>query len=216
MVYSRWQIGDLRQLRSSEPLKTPIWPTERKDTVRKFHEIAVPAAVVAPDGYLAVAFVNWVANDTTVIFPLDDGLEVTYKVGGFEGNFLRGCLLILCRLIFLACLGALAASFLSFPVAILFCLVIFLTGTVSGFVLESFNLLSEGVGQFYAYTVGLVVQVLPQFDKYNPASFLVLGRLMSWSLLGRVVLVMVGIKALLLLAAGLVIFSLRELAKVIV
>ncbi len=215
MLYGHWEVGDPRQA-STERLRTPIAVAERKDTVRKFHEIAVPARVVAPDGYVSVLFVNMPQNDTTVIFPLDDGLEVLYKVGGFEANYLRGCLLILCRLIFLACLGTLAASFLSFPVAILFCLVIFLTGTVSGFLLESFDLLSVGVGQVYAYTVGLIVQLLPQFDKANPTNFLVLGRLLSWSLLGRVVLVMVGIKALLLLAAGLVIFSLRELAKVIV
>ena len=51
-----------------------------------------------------------------------------YKADTFLGNFVRAVLLILCRLVFLACLGVLAASFLSFPVAILFCLVIFVTG----------------------------------------------------------------------------------------
>jgi hypothetical protein len=215
-VQARWQVGDMRPLPSGEQPKTRVYMVETKDTIRKFHEIAVPADAVAADGYLGVAFGNWPVNDTVVIFPLEDGLELLYKVGGFEGNFVRGCLLILCRLVFLACLGTLAASFLSFPVAILFCLVVFLTGTVSGFVLESFDLLSEGVGQIYTHTVRIIVQLLPQFDKDNPTNFLVMGRLMSWSLLGRVVLVMVGIKALLLLAAGLVIFSLRELAKVIV
>jgi hypothetical protein len=216
-VYGHWEIGDMRQMRSAgEGLKTPIWPVDRKDTVRKFHEIQVPASVVARDGYLAVGFANVPLNDTTVIFPLDEGIEVLYKAGAFAGNYFRGCLLILCRLVFLACLGTLAASFLSFPVAILFCLVIFLTGTVSGFVLESFDLLSQGVGQVYTYTVSLVVQLLPQFDRYNPTSFLVPGRLLTWSFLGRVVLVMIGIKAMVLLVLGLVIFSLRELARVIV
>ena len=215
-VQARWRVGDMRPLPSGEPPKTRVYMMDSKDTIRKFHEIAVPADAVAADGYLGVAFGNYPVNDTVVIFPLGDGLELLYQVGGFEANFLRGGLLILCRLIFLACLGTLAASFLSFPVAILFCLVIFLTGTVSGFVLESFDLLSAGVGQVYALTVGLIVQLLPQFDKENPTRFLVMGRQMSWSLVGHVALVMVGIKALLLLAAGLVIFSLRELAKVIV
>jgi hypothetical protein len=39
---------------------------------------------------------------------------------------------------------------------------------------------------------------------------------LTWSFLGRVVLVMIGIKAMVLLVLGLVIFSLRELARVIV
>ncbi len=215
-VQAQWRVGDMRPLPSGEQPKTRVYMIETKDSVRKFHEIAVPADAVAADGYLGVAFGNWPINDTVVIFPLEDGLELLYKVGGFEGNFLRGCLLILCRLVFLACLGTLAASFLSFPVALLFCLVVFLTGTVSGFVLESFDLLSAGVGQIYMHTVRILVQLLPQFDRENPTNFLVQGRQMSWALLGRVALVMVGIKALLLLVIGLVIFSVRELAKVIV
>jgi hypothetical protein len=215
-IYARWEVGDARQLQASARLQTPIWTTDRKDTIRKFHEIEVPPGVVAKDGYLAVGFINVPLNDAAVLFPLDEGIEVLYKAGGFEGNFVRGVLLILCRLVFLACLGTLAASFLSFPVAILFSLVVFLTGTVSGFLLESFDLLSQSVGQVYTYTVSIVVHLLPQFDKFNPTSFLVPGRLLSWSFVGQVVLVMVGIKALLLLLAGLLIFSLRELAKVIV
>jgi hypothetical protein len=215
-IQGRWYVGDMRRTPSGEPAKTHVYVMEPKDTVRKFHEIAVPADAVAADGFLGVAFGNFPANDTVVIFPLEDGLELLYKVGNFEGNFIRGGLLILFRLIFLACLGTLAASFLSFPVAILFCLVVFLTGMVSGFVLESFDMLSVGVGQIYTYTVRVIVELLPQFDRENPTSFLVTGRQMSWMLLGQVVLVMVGIKAMLLLVAGLVIFSLRELARVIV
>jgi hypothetical protein len=124
-------------------------------------------------------------------------------------------LLILCRLVFLACLGVLAASFLSFPVAILFCLVIFFTGTISGFVLESFDMLSENLSRIYSYTVKGPIQLLPQFDKYNPTKFLVPARLMSWGFLGKVALVMVFVKASLLLLLALIIFSFRELAKVV-
>ena len=64
-------------------------------------------------------------------------LEVLYQADSFGANFLRVVFLILARLIFLACLGILASSFLSFPVAILLCLVIFFTGTISGFIIDS-------------------------------------------------------------------------------
>lgn len=215
-VYGVWQIGDLRQFRLGTEIETPIWPEERNDPIRTFREIEVPARVIADDGYLGVGFLNHPANQTVVIFPIEDGLEVLYQAGTFGGNFVRAALLILCRLVFLACLGVLAASFLSFPVALLFCLVIFSVGTISGFVLESFDLLSHSVGLVYTYTIGAVIRLLPRFDQYNPTAFLVPGRLLSWAVLGRVLLFMVCIKALVLLLLGLVIFSFRELAKIIV
>jgi hypothetical protein len=215
-VYGRWQIGDLRPLRYGTEMKTPIWPEDRKDPIRTFREIEVPARVIADDGYLGVGFLNVPLNQTVVIFPVEDGLEVLYKAGTFGGNFIRAALLILCRLVFLACLGVLAASFLSFPVAILFCLVIFLIGTISGFVLESFDMLSHSVCLIYTYSLGTVIRLLPRFDQYNPTAFLVPARLLTWSLLGRVVLFMVCVKAVVLLLLGLVIFSFRELAKIIV
>jgi len=215
-VYGRWQIGDLRQLRYGQEIKTDIWEEDRKDPIRAFREIEVQAPVVAEDGYLAVGFINVPLNPTVVLFPLEDGLEVLYKADTFTANFIRAALLILCRLIFLAALGMLAGSFLSFPVAILFCLVIFFTGTVSGFLLDSFDLMSRGVGQIYNYTIRLIVQLLPRFDKYNPTNFLVPARLLSWSFLGRVAFSMVFVKGLLLLLLALLVFSFRELAKIIV
>ncbi len=215
-VYGDWRVGDLRGLRTGTPVDTPVFRIPRKDVIQKFHEIEVPAAAVARDGYLAVGFLNPPLNQTVVIFPPEDGLEVLYKADTFTANFIRGLLLILCRLVFLACLGALAASFLSFPVAILFCLVIFFTGTVSGFVIESFSYMSKNISQIYAYTVQGLVQLLPQFDKYNPTKFLVPGRLMTWSFLGQAALVAVAIKATVLLVLALIIFSFRELAKVVV
>jgi hypothetical protein len=215
-VWGDWLIGDLRQLRYGPEMTAPIYRDTRKDPIGAFREIEVPASAVAEDGYLAVGFSNPPLNETVVLFPLEDGLEVLYKADTFTGNFVRATLLILCRLVFLACLGTLAASFLSFPVAILFTLVIFLTGTVSGFVLESFESLSQNINLIYTYTVKGLIQLLPQFDKYNPTGFLVPARLMTWAFVARVALFMVCIKALLLLVLALIVFSFRELAKIVV
>lgn len=215
-VYGDWWIGDLRETGVGAQPTTPVFRDTRKDAINSFHEIEVSASAVAEDGYLAVGFINPPLNETTVIFPLEDGLEVLYKADSFTGNFIRAALLILCRLIFLACLGTLAGSFLSFPVAILLCLVVFLTGTVSGFVIESFDSLSQNIGLIYTYSVKGLVRLLPQFDKYNPTTFLVSSRLMTWGFLARVALFMVFLKGLVLLLLALVIFRFRELAKVVV
>jgi hypothetical protein len=215
-VFGKWFAGDDRQLKYGTKVQTPIYTSDRKDLIRTFHEIEVPADSVAEDGYLAVGFFNVPLNNTVVIFPPEDGLEVLYKADTFTANFLKAVLLILFRLIFLACLGILASTFLSFPVAILFCLAIFFTGTISGFCLESFDYLSRNLSSVYSYTVRPIVQLLPQFDKFSPAKFLVPARLLSWSLLAKVVFSLICIKAVLLWLAALLIFSYKEIAKVIV
>jgi hypothetical protein len=215
-AYGDWLIGDLRQIGTGAPAATPVYRDTRRDPVRKFREIEVPANAVAADGFLGIAFMNPSLNDAVVIFPLADGLEVLYKADTFTANFIRAALLILCRLVFLACLGTLAGSFLSFPVAILFCLMIFLTGTVNGFITESIDSLSENIGIFYTYTVKLLLQLLPQFDKNNPSTFLVPARLVPWAFVGKMVLFVVGVRSAVLLFFALIIFRFRELARVII
>jgi len=101
-------------------------------------------------------------------------------------------------------------------VAILFCLVIFSTATFSGFVLESFDFLSENLSGVYSYTIRPVIRLLPQFDKFNPTKFLIEAQLISWSLLAKVIGLMVCTKGSLLLLVALLIFSYREIAKVTV
>lgn len=215
-VYSRWLVGDYRQYKYGMQGGVPMYPVQRKDPVREFREFEVPAKVAAEDGYLAVLFFNDPLNITSVIFPLEDGLEVLYKADTFTANFIRAVLLILFRLIFLACLGTLASTFLSFPVAVLLCLALFFTASVSGFVIESFDYLSESLTAVYSYSLKWLIRLLPQFDKFNPSKFLVTARLLSWSLVARVLIFMVFIKALLLLVFALIIFSFREIARIIV
>lgn len=214
-VYGRWFAGDYQYIRYGTESKTPIYDRIHKHSVRNFHEIEVPADVVPKHGRLAVAFQNAPLNNTVIFFP-PDGIEVLYKADAFTGNFIRVVLLILLRLIFLACLGILASTFLSFPVAVLLCLVLFSTASFSGFVIESFSYLSENISVIYSYTIKWIIQLLPQFDKFNPTNFLVPARLLSWSLLAKCAAVMVCIKAFLLFVIALVIFSYREIAKIIV
>ena len=215
-ILGRWEIGDDRQIRYGSKTETPIYRFDRKDLIRTFYEIKVSADAIAKDGYLAVRFINVPANNTTVIFPLNDGLEVLYNCDTFAANFVRAVILILLRLIFLACLGIFAASFLSFPVAVLLCLAVFFTGTISGFIFESFGALSGNVSWIYLYTVKPIFQLVPQFDKFSPAHFLVPARLLSWSLLAKAAVFMVCIKAVFLFLMAILIFSYREIAKVII
>lgn len=221
-AYGGWFIGDYRYVKYGTlpqgDRQATLYPAfKRRDPVRTFREIEMPADAVAPDGYVAVAFFNDPQlNNVTVIFPLEDGLELLYKADSFTANFARGVLLIFFRLFFLACLGVFAATFLSFPVALLFCIVVFFTSSFSGFVIESFDYLSENMSMVYSFSIKWVVRMLPQLDEVNPNEYLVPGRLLGWNVVGRALLFLVMTKAVLLMLLGLVVFKFREIAKVII
>ena len=215
-IYSKWIIGDVRQLRMGTSIETPLYSLERKDLIRTFREFEVPADAVAGDGYLALAFLNVPLNDTVVIFPLEDGLEVLYKADTFTANFGRAVLLIFTRLVFLAALAIFAGSFLSFPVAILLCLAVFTMANMSGFIAESFDVVGVGVTKFYSYVLKPLIMLMPEFDQLSPSKFLVPARLLSWSLLAKLSFYTVCLKAIPLAIFSLLIFTYREIAKVIV
>lgn len=215
-VISYWGVGDYRPYKYGTDSEAEFYRVQRKDPVGKFREIRVKADAAADDGYLAVVFFNDPANAGSVIFPLEDGIEVLYKADSFTSNYLRGVLLILFRLVFLACLGALAATFLSFPVAILLSVVLFFIANISGFIIESFFYLADETPWFYIVTIQNLISLLPQFDKFNPSKFLVAGELISWSLVGNAAVFLVCIKSLLLLFFAIIIFTFRELARIVV
>ena len=76
-------------------------------------------------------------NDTALLFPLEDGMEVLYPEGGFALNFARGLGIIFCWMALLAALGLMAASFLSFPVAAFFSLAVLVVVLSSGTLAEA-------------------------------------------------------------------------------
>jgi hypothetical protein len=180
------------------------------------HEFEVPADVVAGDGYLAVVFYNDPMNETTVIFPVEDGFEVLYKAGSFGGNFLRAVLIIFSRLVFLAALGVSLSTWLGFPVAVLCCFTVFFTGVINGFVVQSFNYLGQNAAIFYKYVIKPLIWLLPKFDEsFNVNRYIIDARLIRYGFLALAVGAL-AIKSLILLLAGFFIFAKREIAKVIV
>ena len=86
-------------------------------------------------GVLTIIFVN--PNNTSLLFPLEDGMEVLYPEGGFALNFARGLGIIFCWMALLAALGLAAASFLSFPVAAFFSLAVLVVGLSGGTLAEA-------------------------------------------------------------------------------
>ncbi len=216
-IYGVWYVGDYRQIKYGQSrMQTPIYTLPRKDVVGLLREFEVPADAVASDGYLAVVFYNEPMNETTVIFPIEDGFEVLYKAGSFANNFLRAVLIIFSRLVFLAALGVSLSTWLGFPVAILCSFAVFFTGVINGFVVQSFNYLGQNVAIFYKYVIKPLIWLLPKFDEsFNVNRYIIDARLIRYGFLALAVGVL-AVKSLILLLAGFFIFAKREIAKVIV
>ena len=210
-----WQIGPTNSAQvSSQPMSLAA------DT---FHEFQIPPNLFDESGQLTIDFYN--RNDVALLFPLDEGLEVLYREGGFGLNFVRGLAIILCWLALLAALGLSAASLLSFPVAAFFSISVLMvalsSGTLSSVVSEGTVLGTDhDTGSAAANSIdtvmvplfALLLKVVKLVQDFSPIDSLSTGRSITWEQLGlacaQIVFLMGGGIALI----GIVIFNRRELA----
>ncbi len=187
-----------------------------------FHELQIPASVLDANGQLVVDCIN--QGEMTMLFPLEDGVEVLYRAGGFTSNYVRGLLIILCWLGLLGALGLAAASGLSFPVAAFVALVALLmalsSSTVSG-VVERGTLLEghhdEQSGKGWVDLVALpmfkaTLQVIRFAEAFSPIDSLSSGRAIPWSELGAAFLRIIVVLCGGLTALGIYVLNRRELA----
>jgi len=216
-----WQIGDPDSTNFVQLPPMSLAPdTESSHAV---HEFEIPPNLFDKDGVLTISFTN--PNDTTLLFPLEDGMEVLYPEGGFAMNFARGLGIIFCWMALLAALGLSAASFLSFPVATFFSLAMLVVVLSSGTLAESVENGTVGAGDEEKGIAGhslADVVLIPMFKgilavvnltkNVSPIDLLSTGRAISWGQLGlafgQIVLLLGGIIAVI----GIVLFNRRELA----
>jgi hypothetical protein len=217
-VRGRWLFGDPAAMRP--------WPVPISVVPEAFHEVRIPAAAVASDGSLTIEYQN-VHPGTTVIFPHEDGMEVLVRTGGFLPNYVRGLLLIFFRLIFLAALGLCCATFLTFPVAPILALCVFLAASFTGFagriaeqeVIFAAHHHGPGPGPqpklvdhaFRVVLVGLS-KALPDFSRANPIPALNAGREIPLRQVGHGFAMLVLLYGGGALVAGGLIFNRRQLA----
>jgi ABC-type transport system involved in multi-copper enzyme maturation permease subunit len=210
-----WQVG--------VPEKTKLWHGQQSLAPNTFHEFTIDPGLLDSNGVLTVSFAN--LNNTALIFPSDEGMEVLYREGSFGLNFIRGLGVILCWMALLAAIGLASASFLSFPVAAFLSFAIMTmtlsSGTLAG-VVEDKTINNNSGGTDNPIVAVLNVVIVPVFgwvldvinlvEEYSPISSLSTGHSISWHDLAmafvRIVVVLGGIFALL----GILIFNRRELA----
>jgi hypothetical protein len=211
-----WQVG--------VPESQNRWPSEPMSLAPDtFHEFQVPPDLFDKDGVLTVAFLN--PNDTVLLFPLEDGIEVLYPEGSFLVNYARGLAIIFCWMALLAALGLAAASCLSFPVAAFFSLgvltLVFSSGTLSSVIEEGSIFGWDSEANRY-YSTPLDSVIVPAFKgalalinlarNFSPVDALSTGRAISWTELLTAFLQIVVLLGGLLAAGGIFAFHRRELA----
>jgi len=213
-----WQVG--------EPEKTLVWQTPQPlrlapDT---FHEIKIPADLFDANGVLTIAMVN--PNPATLIFPMEDGMEVLYREGGFGLNFIRGLGIIFCWMALFATLGLAASSFMGFNVAAFVSLAALMIatlgtgtlaavveqGTVMGSNEETGVVGSSAIDGVAVPFFGAMLKLINLAKDFSPIDSLSTGRSIPLPVLGKafvqIVLVLGGILAVF----GIWTFSRRELA----
>lgn len=202
---------------------TTVVRIDRRDPDDRYNTVEIPASCVSDDGILRLEIHNLDLGATLSFDDIEAGLELLYHLGGFGWNLVRGLVLIDFRLLFLAALGLLMSSFLSFPVACMGSLLVFFVAIGAGFLADavSWESLSEDDPLWFVNIPfrGLAIGfmwLVPDLSKYNPVPTIVDGRVVTlmWLIVGAVQLVIT--RALVLGALACAIFSRREVAQVIV
>lgn len=230
----------------------PFWPFGEpvvKLSVDTYHMLEIPTEVVSPEGTLELAISNPAVDEQeqpSISFDPADGLQVLYRVGGFEANLFRSLAILWVRLCFLAALGLAASTFLGFPIACVLCLMVYVAAAGSGYLHESMEYYAAfprdtltlwekivwipqqfvslmGEGKVYDAVKILVrllgtafLKLVPSFSDYNPTPLLAEGLLVPWRQLGRAVLEVGVLWTGTAAVIGWLIFRRRELAQVTV
>ncbi len=207
------------------PNKTPLWGGDEMMSLAPdtFHEFAIAPNLFDENGVLTVTFGN--PNDTTLLFPIEDGIEVLYREGGFGPNFARGLGIIFCWMALLAAVGLASASFLSFPVAAFFSLGLLTmvlssgtmanvveTGTIAEYNSEKGTKGSSPADKVVIPTFEAALKIINLAKSFSPVDSLSTGRSITWGELGlafgQIVLLLGGCAAVF----GIIVFTRRELA----
>lgn len=215
-----------------------------------FHTITLPASAIADDGTLLVTIANrnlvppGETEATSISFTPGKGLEVLCRVGGFEGNFLRGLVLAWAKLAMLAAAALAAASWLTFPVAVLTGLMVYIAASAQAFLADAIDIytgldaadasftamvrlrssllferlnkleLWDAVKTLLSYFGDAFLSLVPSFGTHDGVTQVATGMLISWGDAGWGLFVLAVAYPIVLLAIGWLLLERRDLVNV--
>ena len=218
VLQTQWIFGDPRDANVYQP-------NPRRDVMDRYHVIPFPASCVSPNGVLKVGVQNLDHlrreghPGATIAFEAEEGFEVLYKIGSFEGNLARTLFLIWCRVVLIASLAILSATFLSYPVACLLAFMFYVLSVSGGYVVDAlgFGGAQDGVfgaaKPFIKAMLEMLFWLLPKFSEYDGVPTFVEGRnvTLMWDLLAMGKLVLFLSTLVLLIAC--IVFRRRQVAE---
>jgi len=193
----------------------------RTDSTETGSSFRILPQAVTDAGTLSLFYINLPDRrfgGTVKVDPAD--ISVFYRTGSFEGNLARAATLICLRMMFLSAIGVLFGVFLSFPIACLVGLIVLGLGMMSGFIAEATRTdlqgpQASGLIYFSKYLAKVLYAFIPNLSLTStPGDALVDGQAIPAAAVAREALTGAGLRALLALSLGWVIFRRRELAKV--
>ncbi len=160
---------------------------------------------------------SWMNKESMSIPP--DGLEISFPVGGYESNFVRVMIVLWLKLAFLAMVGVVCSTYLSFSVASLMAFGTFLLAESAGFLSTSLEYFDGAdakgnIDYFRTAIRAIAVPLATAFKNYadlKPTANLVDGRMVDWITVA-IAAVVLGALTAILYAIGVTIFRKRELA----
>ncbi len=163
---------------------------------RSRHMLQIPAGIGQPGQMLNVECANH-HSVATLFFDTEDGFELLAYVGTFEMNYLRSLLVIYLYLCFLSAIGVSMGALYSMPVAAFASMFILTLTLLDRFIQKSAGemTLREALGEqfnawerFYTLFFKALYFFIEPILGPNPLDLLSTGRLVSWMLIGSVLL----------------------------
>ena len=192
--------------------------------VDQFTEFDIPRKAVGEDGTVIVRFANVDPRQSAAVFEAPWGLQIMYRIGPFSLSLIMAAVAILIPLVCLAAFGVCASTFLSFPVASLIVITLYILTSSMGFVAESLATTKDYYDptldmpldiKIRATVVEAIGWVLAIGDT-DPITHIVNGQGVGWAALWNATWKFVLIKSTVVGVLAVFIFRRRELAAVIV
>jgi hypothetical protein len=143
------QIVEITMKLNNQPWPRPVSPgapTPRQKLVLETpNDVTIPAHLISPDGTLVITIEvpenrNDGVEQAYIQFNYKDAqIDLYYRVGSFEANLAKAMLVVWLKLVFLAMLGLAAGALMSFPVAAMVGLVVFVAASASGVIDEALS-----------------------------------------------------------------------------
>ncbi|MEE2895831.1 MAG: ABC transporter permease subunit [Planctomycetota bacterium] len=166
----------------------------------QWQSVLLPTELIGEDGTLKIQILNggfsespssatrmFFANGATLMFDADE-FEIMWQASSFESNFARAMIVNWVKLSFLAMLGVVASTFLSFPVAMLLAFTVFAGGSMTPFIstsLQQFRIDQDAfilikLAQYVIAAIARAAEwLLRPFGEASPNRLVVEGRLVS-------------------------------------